>query len=190
MYLSISLEESMLKFRVMLVALAATAVIAAGQVGVAQASPPPPVLICTGGGLVPGDDAGSPATLAGTYTFNFLGANVTGVPPIAGTGSVTLNGNGKVTGGVIRCNQDNTEWDARITGGCYTINSDGTGFIAIVEQYLFCGTSNGAGHFDGVDLQIAVSQPGGVQFHFSSDGNAVNSETGRSDVFSGTANRP
>ena len=67
----------MRKFRVMLVALAATVVIAAGQVGVAQA-----VLLqfCTGGG----DEAGSPATLAGTYTFSFFGANVTNVSPLAG----------------------------------------------------------------------------------------------------------
>jgi hypothetical protein len=169
----------MFKFRVMLMALAATAVIAAGQVGVAQASPVP-VLICTGGG----DKAGSPATLAGTYTFTFSGAHVTTLSPLAATGSVTLNGNGKVTGGVIRCNQDRQEWDAPITGGCYTINSDGTGFMAITTSAIVCDESFG------VDLQIAVSQPGGVQFQFSSDGNIVNSPTGFDDAFSGTANRP
>ncbi|MGC2209159.1 MAG: hypothetical protein WA532_03510 [Candidatus Korobacteraceae bacterium] len=166
----------MFKFRVMLVALAATAVIAAGQVGVAQASP---VLHCTNGG----DEAGSPGTLAGTYTFSFFGAYTTGVPPIAGTGSVTLNGNGKVTGGIIRCNQY-TQYNTPITGGCYTINSDGTGFIAITTALPVCH------QFDGVDLGIAVSQPGGVQFQFSSDGGLVNSDTGYYDVFSGTANRP
>ncbi len=166
----------MRKFRVMLVALAATVVIAAGQVGVAQA-----VLLqfCTGGG----DEAGSPATLAGTYTFSFFGANVTNVSPLAGSGSVTLNGNGKVTGGIIRCNQDG-QINTPITGGCYTINSDGTGFIAITTSLAVCGK------YDGVDLQIAVSQPYGVQFQFSSDGNDVNSETGFHDAFSGTANRP
>ena len=165
----------MRKFRVMLVALAATAVIAAGQVGVAQA-----VLICTGGG----DEAGSPATLAGTYTFTFLGNNINAVSPLAGSGSVTLNGNGKVTGGIIRCNQAGEEWKSPITGGCYTINSDGTGFIAITTSVVVCGKD------DGVDLQIAVSQPYGVQFQFSSDGGIVNSQTGWSDPFSGTANHP
>ncbi len=164
----------MRKFRVMLVALAATVVIAAGQVGVAQA-----VLICTGGG----DEAGSPATLAGTYTFSFFGANVTNVSPLAASGSVTLNGNGKVTGGVIRCNQDG-QFNSPITFGCYTINSDGTGFMAIMTSALVCGK------YAGVDLDIAVSQPYGIQFQFSSDANDVNYETGFHDTFSGTANRP
>ncbi len=164
----------MRKFRVMLVALAATVVIAAGQVGVAQA-----VLICTGGG----DEAGSPATLAGTYTFSFFGANVTNVSPLAASGSVTLNGNGKVTGGVIRCNQDG-QFNSPITFGCYTINSDGTGFMAIMTSALVCGK------YAGVDLDIAVSQPYGIQFQFSSDANDVNSVTGFHDTFSGTANRP
>ncbi len=164
----------MRKFRVMLVALAATAVIAAGQVGVAQA-----VLICADGG----NEAGSPATLAGTYTFSFFGANVTNVTPLAASGSVTLNGNGKVTGGIINCNQDG-QFNTPITGGCYTINSDGTGFIAITTSLAVCGK------YDGADLQIAVSQPYGVQFQFSSDANDVNSETGLHDTFSGTANRP
>ena len=43
---------------------------------------------------------------AGTYTFTFSGANVTNATPLAASGSVTLNGNGKVTGGIINCNQD------------------------------------------------------------------------------------
>src|SRR5208282_441237 len=167
MYLPISLEESMFKFRVMLMALAATAVIAASQVGVAQAVV---VLICADGG----NEAGSPATLAGTYTFTFSGANVTNATPLAASGSVTLNGNGKVTGGIINCNQDG-QWNTPITGGCYTINSDGTGFIAITTSLAVCGK------YDGADLQIAVSQPYGVQFQFSSDANDVNSETGFHD---------
>ena len=166
----------MRKFRVMLMALAATAVIAASQVGVAQAVV---VLICADGG----NEAGSPATLAGTYTFSFFGANVTNVTPLAASGSVTLNGNGKVTGGIINCNQDG-QFNTPITGGCYTINSDGTGFIAITTSLAVCGK------YDGADLQIAVSQPYGVQFQFSSDANDVNSETGLHDTFSGTANRP
>ena len=88
-----------------------------------------------------------------------------------------------MTGGIIRCNQDG-QFNTPITGGCYTINSDGTGFIAITTSLAVCGK------YDGVDLQIAVSQPYGVQFQFSSDGNDVNSETGFHDAFSGTANRP
>ncbi len=164
----------MFKFRVMLMALAATAVIAAGQVGVAQA-----VLICADGG----NQAGSPATLAGTYTFTFSGANVlTNVSPLAASGSVTLNGNGRVTGGIINCNQAG-QFNTPITGGCYTINSDGPGFIAITTSLAVCG------QYVGVDLQIAISQPYGVQFQFSSDANDVNSETGFHDAFSGTANR-
>jgi len=87
----------MLKFRVMLMALATTAVVAAGQVGVAQA-----LVTCTNGG----DAAGSKAILTGKYTFSFLGNNVTGVSPLAGSGSVPLNGAGVVTGGIIRCDQD------------------------------------------------------------------------------------
>jgi hypothetical protein len=162
----------MRKFRVMLMALAATAVIAAGQVGVAQA-----VLICADGG----NEAGSLATLAGTYTFTFLGNNITGASPLAGSGSVTLNGNGKVTGGIIRCNQAG-QFTTPITGGCYTINSDGTGFIAITTSELVCGSG-----YEGVDLDIAVSQPYGVQFQFSSNADSL---AGFFDVFSGTANRP
>ena len=164
----------MLKVRVMLMALAATAVIAAGQVGVAQA------LTCTNGG----DAAGSKAILAGKYTFSFLGNNVTAKSPLAGSGSVTLNGAGGVTGGVIRCNQD-TEWDSPITGGCYSINSDGTGWMAISTTTVVCGKD------DGVDLQLAIvpfiNGQIGSQFQFSSDGNDINSNTGFSDAFSGTA---
>jgi len=104
----------------MLMALAATAVVVAGQVGVAQANPPP--LTCTNGG----NAAGSKAILTGNYTFSFLGDNVTAKTPLAGSGSVTLNGAGGVTGGIIHCNQDG-QYDTPITGGCYTINSDGTG---------------------------------------------------------------
>ena len=165
----------MLKLRVMLMALAATAVIAAGQVGVAQA-----VLVCKNSG----DAAGSKAILAGKYTFSFLGNNVTGVSPLAGSGSVTLNGAGGVLGGVIRCNQD-TEWTSTITGGCYSINSDGTGWLAITTDFQVCGKH------DGVDLQLAIvpfiDGQIGAQFQFSSDGNEVNSNTGFSDPFSGTA---
>jgi len=161
----------------MLMALAATAVLAAGQVGVAHASP---VLTCTNGG----DAAGSKAILAGKYTFSFLGNNVTGVSPLAGSGSVTLNGAGGVLGGVIRCNQD-TEWDSPINGGCYSINSDGTGWLAITTSSLVCGKH------DGVDLQLAIvpfiNGLIGSEFQFSSDGNSVNSATGFSDAFSGTA---
>ncbi len=165
----------MLKFRIMLMALAATAVIAAGQVGVAQA-----VLFCTNGG----DNAGSKAILAGKYTFSFLGNNVTGVSPLAGSGSVTLNGAGGVTGGVIRCNQDG-QWTAPIDGGCYTINSDGTGLLAISTTSPVCNK-----HY-GVDLQLAIvpfiNSQIGSQFQFSTDGNNINSATGFSDAFSGTA---
>ncbi len=167
----------MLKFRFMLIALAATAVVAAGQVGVAQAKR---ILICTNGG----DAAGSKAILAGKYTFSFLGNNVTGVSPLAGSGSVTLNGAGGVTGGIIRCNQD-TEWDSPIDAGCYTINSDGTGFLAISTSSSVCGKD------DGVDLQLAIvpfiNGLIGGEFQFSSDGNSVNFTTGFSDAFSGIA---
>src|SRR5208283_819290 len=133
----------MLKFRVMLIALAATAGFAAGQVGVAQASP---VLTCASG-----DAAGFKAILAGKYTFSFVGNNDTGTSPLAGSGSVTLNGAGGVTGGIIRCNQG-TEWYSIINGGCYTINSDGTGFMAIST------TGEGAvcDKHDGVDLELAI----------------------------------
>jgi hypothetical protein len=162
----------------MLMALAAAAVVAAGQVGVAQATVTP--LTCTNGG----DGAGSKAILAGTYTFSFLGNNVTGVSPLAGSGSVTLNGGGGVLGGVIRCNQD-AEWDSPITGGCYSINSDGTGWLAITTSSVVCGKH------DGVDLQLAIvpfiNGLIGSEFQFSSDGNSVNSATGFSDAFSGTA---
>lgn len=167
----------MLKFRVMLMAFAATVVVVAGQVGAAQA-----VLTCTGGG----DDLGSTAILAGTYTFAFLGNNVTGVSPLSGSGSVTLNGAGRVVGGEINCNQDG-EYITSITGGCYTINSHGTGFMAITTNNPVCNKDNG------VDLRLAIvpfinGQIGG-QFQFSSSGNnpAVNSLTGWSDPFSGTA---
>ena len=166
----------MLKFRVMLMAVAATTVIAAGQVGVAQAS----VLTCTNGG----DAAGSKAILTGKYTFSFLGNNVTAKTPLAGSGAVTLNGAGVVTGGIIRCNQD-TEWDTPITGGCYTINSDGTGFLAITTNSPVCNKD------DGVDLQLAIvpfiNSQIGSQFQFSTDGGEINSATGFSDAFSGTA---
>ena len=166
----------MLKFRVMLMAFAATAVIAAGQVGVAHA-----VLNCTNGG----DAAGSKAILTGTYTFSFLGNNVTGVSPLAGSGSVTLNGAGGVTGGISRCNQDG-QWFSPITGGCYSIDSDGTGLLAITTNLaVVCGKH------EGVDLDLAIvpfinGQIGG-QFQFSSDASGFNSLTGFSDAFSGTA---
>jgi len=163
----------MVKFRAMLVALAATAVFAA-QVGVARATN------C-------GSGTASKAILSGTYTLNFLGNNVTGVSPLAGSGSVTLDGKGDVTGGVIRCNQFSSsnpddENDATITGGCYTINFDGTGFMAITTTDPVCGKD------PGVDLQLAISFAGN-QFQFSSDGSEDNSDTGESDPFSGTANR-
>jgi hypothetical protein len=160
----------------MLIALAATAVVAAGQVGVAQAG----VLTCTNGG----DAAGSKAILAGKFTFSFLGNNVTGVSPLAGSGSVTLNGAGGVLGGVIRCNQDG-QWNTPIAGGCYSINSDGTGWLAILTSSLVCNR-----HY-GVDLQLAIvpfiNSQIGSQFQFSSDGGDINSDLGFSDAFSGTA---
>ena len=166
----------MLKFRGMLMALAATAVVTAGQVAQAGAS----VLICSDGG----DGAGSKAILTGKYTFSFLGNNVTAKTPLAGSGAVTLNGAGGVTGGIIRCNQD-TEWDTPITGGCYTINSDGTGFLAITTNSPVCNKD------DGVDLDLAIvpfiNGQIGSQFQFSSDGGEINSGTGFSDAFSGTA---
>jgi hypothetical protein len=88
----------MIKFRVMLMALAA-AVLAVGQVGVARAQ-----LDCVDS--APG--GGSKAILSGTYTLNFLGSEFdrSGNFPIAGSGSVTVDGKGNVTGGVIRCNFD------------------------------------------------------------------------------------
>lgn len=163
----------MSKFKVMLVALAA-GVFVAGQVGVAKAA----TLVCTSGG----DDAGPTGQLNGTYNFSFLGSNIDSNSPLAGSGSVTLDGKGNVTGGVIRCNQAGAENVTPITGGCYTINSDGTGFMAIVTTTLVCGKDNG------VDLQLAVGTAG-KQFQFSSDGGIVNSKTGWSDELSGTANR-
>ncbi len=168
----------MLKVRVMLMALAATVVVAAGQVGVAQAVP-----VCTNGG----DDAGSTAILRGTYTFSFLGNNVTGVSPLAGSGSVTLNGAGGVVAtGTINCNHTG-QYNTPITGGCYTINSDGTGFMAILTSSPVCN------RYDGVDLQLAIipyiNSVIGGEFQFSSNGSnpAVNSLTGYSLPFSGTA---
>ncbi len=170
----------MLKFRIMLMALAATAVVAAGQVAVAQAGFPSTSLTCTNGG----DAAGSKAILAGKYTFSFLGNNVTGVSPLAGSGSVTLNGAGGVTGGVIRCNQDG-QWYSTVCGGCYSINTDGTGWMAIETSSPVCNK-----HY-GVDLQLAIvpfiNGQIGSQFQFSSDGGEINSGTGFSDAFSGTA---
>jgi hypothetical protein len=165
----------MLKFRVMLVALAAT-VFAVGQVGVARAQPN-----CTN--TSPG--GGSKAIISGTYTINFLGSewNDSGDAPLAGSGSVTVDGKGDVTGGVIRCNQFDNEWTSTITGGCYTINRDGTGFMAILT-----GESDVCDEDPGVDLQLAVSFAGN-QFQFSSDGSKDNSDTGAEDPFAGTANR-
>jgi hypothetical protein len=182
----------MLKFRVMLVALAAT-VFAVGQVGVARA------FTCVDS--APG--GGSPAIISGTYTINFLGSEYddSGDAPLAGSGSVTVDGKGDVTGGVIRCNQFDSEWTSPITGGCYTVNTDGTAFMTITTN----SEDNGVCDFaDGVDLQLAISFAGN-QFQFSSDGSfgsdesvaammiepldVGNFDTGAEDPFAGTANR-
>ena len=93
--------------------------------------------------------------------------------PIAGTGSVTLNGNGKVTGGVIRCNQDRPVQHAHYRRLLhnqfrrYGVHCDHDLRLPVCDASLTVWT-----------WSIAVSQPGGVQFQFSSDGNIVNSPTG------------
>jgi hypothetical protein len=166
----------MLKFRVMLVALAAT-VFAVGQVGVARA------LNCTNS--APG--GGSKAILSGTYTLNFLGSawDEDGDVPVAGSGSVTLDGKGDVTGGVIRCNFDRDEIISPVTGGCYTVNTDGTAFMTIATGSDVCDEEEEKA---GVDLQLAISFAGN-QFQFSSDASDTNFNTGADVPFSGTANR-
>jgi hypothetical protein len=169
------MEDGMLKFRVMLVALAAT-VFAVGQAGVARA------LDCVDS--APG--GGSKAILSGTYTMNFLGglALVDGDFPTAGSGSVTVDGKGDVTGGVIRCNTEGLEVTSPITGGCYTVNRDGTAFMTISTSSSVCVSAG----LDGVDLQLAISFAGN-QFQFSSDGSDANFDTGANIPFAGTANR-
>ena len=193
----------MLKLGVMLVALAAT-VFAVGQVGVARA------FTCVDS--APG--GGSPAIISGTYTINFLGSSRddSGDSPLAGSGSVTVDGKGDVTGGVIRCNQFDNEWTSPITGGCYTVNTDGTAFMTI-QTSTSEGSSGVCNFEDGVDLQLAISFAGN-QFQFSSDGSGGgeecvstvggeeclqtvmiepldvgNFDTGAEDPFAGTANR-
>ena len=166
----------MIKFRVMLMALAA-AVLAVGQVGVARAQ-----LDCVDS--APG--GGSKAILSGTYTLNFLGSawDEDGDVPVAGSGSVTLDGKGDVTGGVIRCNFDRDEIISPVTGGCYTVNRDGTAFMTISTSSSVCVSAG----LDGVDLQLAISFAGN-QFQFSSDASDTNFNTGADVPFSGTANR-
>jgi len=151
----------MTKFKVMLVALAATAVVAAGQVGVAQA------LNC-------GSGTASKAILSGTFTLNFLGGGVEedGNDPAAESGSVTVDGKGDVTGGVIRCNIGEAEYVTTISGGCYTINSDGTGFMAITTDDRVCDQRSG------VDLQLAISYAGN-QFQFTTQTPARHDASGR-----------
>jgi len=161
------------------VALAATA-LAVGQVGVARATN------CTDRGEFGG---GSPAIISGTYTINFLGSesDESGNYPVAGSGSVKVDGKGNVTGGVIRCNYDFAEYTSTIVGGCYTTDTDGTAFMAITTSDEE-GASGVCNFDDGVDLQLAISYGGG-QFQFSSDGSDDNTDTGYYIPFAGTANR-
>ena len=163
----------MFKFKAMLVAFVA-GVFAAGQIGVARAT-----LSC-------GSGTASKKDLKGTYTFNFSGTETEedGYYPLAASGSVTLDGKGNVTGGVINCNIYEEEYTSTINGGCYTINSDDTGFMTITT------TGDDVCDYDtGVDLQLAISNGSGSQFQFSSDGSDTNFDTGAGDPFTGTANK-
>ena len=163
----------MFKFKAMLVAFVA-GVFAAGQIGVARAT-----LSC-------GSGTASKKNLKGNYTLNFSGTEYDedGDYPFAASGSVTLDGKGNVTGGVINCNIYEEEYTSTINGGCYTINSDDTGFMTITT------TGDDVCDYDtGVDLQLAISNGSGSQFQFSSDASYTNFETGEFEVFAGTANR-
>jgi hypothetical protein len=165
----------MAKFKLMLVAFA-VAMFAASRVSLAARGPD-----CTGG-----EPGGGPQNaISGTYTMSFIGslAGFEGDYPIAGSGSVTVDGKGNVTGGVIRCNFHDLEWTSPITGGCYTINTDLTGFMTIRTSENVCERDPG-----GVDLQLAVSYAGN-QFQFSSDASGANSSTGGDFPLSGTANK-
>ena len=162
----------MFKFKVMLVAFVA-GVFAAGQIGVARAT-----LSC-------GSGTASKKNLKGNYTLNFTGNEYDedGDDPLAASGSVTLDGKGNVTSGVINCNQYEEEYTSIINGGCYTVNSDDTGFMTITTTSDICDW------YEGVDLHLAISNGSGSQFQFSSDGSDTNFDTGAGDPFTGTANK-
>jgi hypothetical protein len=162
----------MFKFKAMLVAFVA-GVFAAGQIGVARAT-----LNC-------GSGTASKKNLKGNYTLNFSGTEYDedGDYPFAASGSVTLDGKGNVTGGVINCNIYEEEYTSIINGGCYTVNSDDTGFMTITTTSDICDW------YEGVDLHLAISNGSGSQFQFSSDGSDTNFETGEFEVFAGTANK-
>ncbi len=123
----------------------------------------------------------NPAILNGTFVFSFLGGyDVQDEGHTkAGTGSITFDGRGNISGGVIHCNDNQTEYNSTITGGKYSVNLDGTGFAAVVTATKVCD-----GDGNGIDLQLTVGA-GGSRLRFATDASDLNTDDGQKIVIAG-----
>lgn len=106
----------------------------------------PPVLANT---------AYSTASVTGTYSFNSISIQYGAVT--TGIGSVTFDGNGKITGGTVNRYENGALCTASETG-TYSINSDAVG-IATVN---LSSSTNGCTFNSPLQLALQASQAGEV----------------------------
>jgi hypothetical protein len=109
----------------------------------------------------------SASNLSGTYVFSSLGSDSTNGLFLAAVGTVTANGTGGITGGMIDVNGFSLTggpFSTAITSGTYSVSSDGRGTATI--QY-----SGGSSTFD----FVLTSTAGGLVTEF--DGNGTGSGT-------------
>lgn len=128
---------------------------------------------------------GKPTLLFGTYGFNFNGGESDDATfRASGSGSITFDGGGNVTGGIIHCNNLGREVDSTILGGSYSVNRDGTGYVTVdvSSSEKICGEDKG------LDLTVSVVS-GGTKFLFASDGSDNFYGTGKAIPFAGEADR-
>ena len=140
------------------------------------------------GTLPPGNR--SPGLANGTYGFNFNGGVTTDTSSRAsGSGTITFDGEGDVTGGIIHCDKGANEQNSAITGGSYSLNNDGSGYVTIntatsgPNSDPVCAEANPSPQY-GVDLFIAVTGSG-KKIHFATDGSSNFYTTGKYIPFNG-----
>lgn len=129
----------------------------------------------------PNNQGYSNSNLSGTYVFSSSGVDATNVAFLAAVGTVTADGNGNITGGMIDINGFSLSGpiSTAITSGTYSVSSDGRGKATIQfsggpATFDFVLTSSAGGlvtEFDGngtgsgtLDLQTAGSLTGAYSF--------------------------
>lgn len=160
--------------------IAAIAGVRVANAAVGAACPSP-----ASGNIPVGVSAKLGSIVKGTYALNFSGGDLTQAAGyhVVGTGTLTFNGAGLITGGTISFNYDGLAYGETvipITGGVYEVNADGSGVMSISA-----GASTSFFGNSGVDLTF-VATPNQVLFATDGSNPPICFVTGQSFPFYGT----